>query len=33
MKYIYIPPQTPAFDKGGACCRALPCTPKGVVSN
>ena len=22
---IYIPPQTPAFGKGGACCKALPC--------
>ena len=30
MFYIYIPPQTPALDKGGACGKALPCTPKGV---
>ena len=22
---IYIPPQTPAFEKGGACGKALPC--------
>ena len=31
MFYIYIPPQTPALDKGGACGKALPCTPKGVI--
>jgi hypothetical protein len=25
--YIYIPPQTPALNKGGACGKALPCSP------
>ena len=23
--YVYIPPQTPALDKGGACGKAAPC--------
>ena len=25
--YIHIPPQTPALDKGGACGKAMPCSP------
>ena len=27
IEYTYIPPQTPALGKGGACCKALPCSP------